>query len=356
MTYTQVRSIREIDEARWDAVTGDYLHMSHRWLRATEACQRFYKPCYLLLENKDGPYAAVLVNTSTAYQKKFGWLGWLYHRFNLVVRSPFSAMCSVLVKPGVCLDDVMPEMNAALNDLSRQEKRLLITVGNVNTADLPSWQKGGFQATPKAGVNMIDLPTTYEEYLAALPKKQQRELRRIYKRAADFDIHIEAGPLGNDSAEVYALLCEVFVKHGLSPHDIPFTTQFLDALSAELPDEVSLIRGYAGDKLVGVSFHLLDGPRLLVPLVGLHYEIARPSLLYFVLMNEAIRWGIEHGYQQIDIGMTNEREKRKQGFHLEERWVCHRAHIQPLNWAIKLASNLAQNNVALPPKLAKSKE
>lgn len=350
MTHTQVRSIREIDEARWDAVTGDYLHMTHRWLRATETCQRFYKPSYLLLENEDGPCAAVLVNTSVAYQKKFGWFGWLYHRFNLVVRSPFSSLCSVLVRPGVCMDDVMPELNAAFDELARQEKRLLVTVGNVRTGELPNWQNVGFQATPKASVSVINLPATYEDYLTSLPKKQCYELRRIRKRAAEYDIRLEAGPLGSDSEDVYALLYEVFAKHGILQKEMPFTVQFLDALLEEMPEEVSLIRGYAGDKLVGVSFNLLDGPRLLVPMIGLFYEIARPSLLYFVLIDEVIRWGIQQGFQQIYIGRTNEREKRKHGFHLEERWVCHRAQIQPLNRAIKLASYLAQRGLTSPTK------
>lgn len=145
--------------------------MTHRWLRATEACGRFYQPCYLLLENDDGPCAAVLLNTSVAYQKKYGWLGWLYQHFSLVIRSPFSSLCSVVVRPGVSLETVMPQLNAAFNQLSSHEKRLLITVGNVRTADLPSWQKAGFQATPKSGVSIIDLPATYEEYLASLHKE-----------------------------------------------------------------------------------------------------------------------------------------------------------------------------------------
>jgi predicted N-acyltransferase len=354
MIYTQVRSIREIDEARWDAVTGDYLHMTHRWLRATETCQRFYKPCYLLLENEDGPCTAVLVNTSVAYQPKFGWLGGLYQHINLVIRSPFSSLCSVVVRPGVPLDTVMPELNAAFNQLSRQEKRLLITVGNVSAAEVPSWQKAGFQATPKSSVSVIDLPATYEDYLASLPKKQRYELRRIRKRAAEFDIRLETGPLGSDSEEIYALLSEVFAKHGVSQNEMPFTSQFLTVLLDEMPEEVSLIRGYAKDKLVGVSFNLLDGPRLLVPMMGLYYEIARPSLLYFVLMDEVIRWGIQQEFQQIYIGRTNEREKRKHGFHQEDRWVCHRAHVRPLNSAIKLVSHLAQHGLTLPTRLAKS--
>lgn len=345
MIYAQAHSIREIDEARWDSVTADSLHMTHRWLRATETSWRFYQPYYLLLENEDGPCAAVLANTSTAFQKQFGWLGWLYNRFNLIIRPPFSSSCSVVVRPGVALDTVMPELNAAFNHLSRQEKRLLVTVGNVSAVDVMSWQKAGFQATPIAGVNTINLPATYEDYLAPLHKSKRQELRRIRKRAAQFDIRLEIGTLGNDSEEVLALLYEVYARHGVSQEDMPFASQFLDALAKEMPGELLLIRGYAGDKLVGVSVNGLNGSRVIGLMMGLYYEIARPSLLYFVLIDELIRWSIQQGFQQLSIGRTNEREKQKHGFHVEERWVCHRAHVQPLNWATKIASQLAQRTL-----------
>lgn len=181
-------------------------------------------------------------------------------------------------------------------------------------------------------------------------------MRRIRKRAAEFDIRLEFGPLGSDSEEIYALLCEVFARHGVSQDEMPYTSQFISVLANEMPEEISLIRGYAGDKLVGVSINLLAGSRLFMSMMGLYYEIARPSLLYFVLIDEAIQWGIQQGFQQMYIGKTNEREKRKHGFHQEGRWVCHRAHLRPLNRSIKVVSHLAQHGFTLPTRLATFQE
>lgn len=356
MNCIETSAIREIDEKRWDLVTSDVLPMSHRWLRVTEDHWRFYKPRYLLLENEQGPCAAIMANTSVGYEKNLGWMGWIYQRLSLVVRSPFSSLCSVVVRPGVSLEEVIPDVEAALKQLQRKEKRLLTTVGNVTGSDLVSWRRAGFLADPQTGASVLDVPATYEAYLEALPRKDRQELRRIRKRAAEFNVRLECGPLGKDTESVYTLLCEVYEKHGILRDDIPFTLEFFNGLQREMPEEVLIIRGYVGDKLAGVSFNLLDRSRLLGLMIGLHYELARPCYLYFLLHDEAIRWSIEHGLQRVYVGRTNEREKQKHGFSLEERWLCYRAALQPLNRALESALPLVQRAMGPATGTAMSSE
>lgn len=340
MKIIEACSILEIDEVGWDLVTNGVLQMSHRWLRVVESCWRYYKPRYLLLENDDGPYAAILANTAVAVEKEFGLIGWLYQRSSLVVRSPFSSLCSVMVRSDIALDAVMPEINTIFNQLCRQEKRLMIAVGNVDNANVSNWKNAGYMVAPKSGVSIIELPETYNDYLKSLRSKDRKEIRRVRKKAAEYNIRLETGKLGDDPEEIYALLCEVYANHGVLKDDMPFSSQFLVSLAQEMPEDVLLIRSYVGDRLVGVSLNLLDGSRLLVLMMGLYYEIARPSLLYFVLMDELIRLGIELGFRQVYIGRTNEKEKRKHGFQLDDRWICYRSNIQPLNRLLRVASQL----------------
>jgi predicted N-acyltransferase len=191
-------------------------------------------------------------------------------------------------------------------------------------------------------VNVLDLPATYDLYLASLSPKNRSELRRVRKRAAEFDVHFEVGPLANDSEQIFALLQEVFAKHGTAPQAMPFTSQFFAGLEREMPADVQFIRGYVGTTLAGVSLCLLNGPTLWWPMAGLRYEIARPTYLYFLLIDEMIRWSIEHGIQKIYGGKTAEREKQRHGFHLEERWLCYHASLRPLNQALAFALPLAQ--------------
>ena len=94
MIHTEACSIREIDEKRWDSVAGRVLPMSHRWLRLMERYWHSYGSRYLLFEDRQGPCAAAVVNTSTA-SEDLGLLGRLSEQLTLDISPPFSSMCGV---------------------------------------------------------------------------------------------------------------------------------------------------------------------------------------------------------------------------------------------------------------------
>jgi predicted N-acyltransferase len=341
MICRDARSIRDIDEERWDSITGEVLSMTHRWFRVMESSWRFHEPRYLLLEDAQGPCAAVVTDLYVSF-KNLGGSGWLRQRLSLAVRPPFSSMCGVMVRPNVSLEALMPQIMSALGQACRQEKRFLITVSNVNLLDLPSWQQAGFSAISQPSLNLLELPSGYDLYLKSLRSKDQSELRRIRKRVTEFDIHFEMGPLANDGGQIYSLLCEVFAHHGTRPKAMPFSPQFFVSLEREMPGDVLFLRGFIGKTLAGVSLCLLNGPTLWWPMAGLRYELARPSYLYFLLMDEMIQWSIEHHITKIVGGKTAEREKKRHGFHQEERWLCYRGEGYSLNKVLALASPLIQ--------------
>jgi predicted N-acyltransferase len=341
MRLTEARSIREIDEELWDSVTGDVLSMTHRWLRVMETCWRSYGPRYLLLEDQQGPCIAVIANTAVA-SENLGPLGWFYQHLSLAISPPFSSMCGVMTRPGTSLESVIPYLEPVLSQSCCREKRLLLTVDNVVPSDLPAWRQAGFLAYPQKGVSVLDLPLTYDLYQQSLNREARQELRRAHRRGARFDVHIETGPLANDSEQIHSLVCEVFANHGILNKDIPFAADFFGQLDREMSGNVQFVRGYAGGELAGLFVCLLNGSTLWAPLAGLRYEIARPSYLYFLLFDEVIRWGIEHGIQKLYMGKTNERQKQRQGFQLEERWFCYRSNFRPLNPVLAFGFPLVQ--------------
>jgi predicted N-acyltransferase len=249
----------------------------------------------------------------------------------------------VVVRPGISLEAIMPDLDAVLRQLCRHEKRLVITVSNVGASELSSWQQAGFLAVSQPKVGYLNLPATYEQYLESLRSRDRHELRRARRRGQKFDLRFETGPLMNDGEQIYALFCEVFTRHGTPPESIPFALQFPAALELEMPEDVFFLRGYAAEKLAGVGLCLRNGTTLWAPLIGLNYEIARPSYLYFLLTDETIRLGIEHGMKKIFLGKTNDSMKQRHGFHLEERWLCYRAHLGPLNRILSWVLPLVQH-------------
>ena len=341
MKTTEARSIQEIDEQRWDAVTGDVLSMTHRWLRVIESCWRPYEPRYLFLEDDQGPCVAAVADTSASVAG-LGLAGWLYQRLSLAVRPTFSSMCGVMVRPGLSIGSVLPELEPLLTGLCRRERRLLITVSNVDASNLSGWQQAGFLAARQPGTSVMDLPATYDQYFGALQRKNRQELRRARRRGADLDARFEFGPLAGDGEQIYSLVCEVFASHGTARKAMPFAPQFLAALERELPGEVLFLRGYLGETLAGVCLCLLNGTTFWAPMMGLHYETARSGYLYFLMQDEMVRWSIEHGMRKIFVGKTNERVKQRHGFHQEECWFCYRAGPGALNRMLALASPLIE--------------
>lgn len=344
MKFIEASSIRNIEEARWDAVTGDVLSMTHRWLRVMETHWSHCQPHYVLLEDEQGPCVALVADLYASF-KNLGLAGWLRQRLSLALRPPFSSMCGVMIRPGVSLDAVLPDVGAFLNQWCRRESRLLTTVSNILAPDVSGWQQAGFLTVSQPPVSFLELPDSYDEYLDSLRPRDRHELRRAYKRGEKFDLQFEIGPLADDGEQIYALLCDVFAQHGTPRAAMPFTAQFLTALNDELPGDVLFLRGYAAGELAGVSLCLRNGTTLWAPMVGLKYEIARPSYLYFLLQDERIHWCLEHGIQRIFLGKTNAREKQRHGFRAEERWFGYRASLSPVNRLLALVTPLVQRLV-----------
>jgi hypothetical protein len=106
-----------------------------------------------------------------------------------------------------------------------------------------------------------------------------------------------------------------------------------------------VVRGYVGEELAGFFLCMMHGEVLWGVAAGLHYALSRSNYVYFLLLDEIVRWGLEHGARRVYTGMTNERQKARHGFHARSRWFCFRAGPRPLNYALGTALPLAQRLV-----------
>jgi predicted N-acyltransferase len=352
ISYQIARSITEFDPACWDALAGGEASLTHAWQRVMEASRQSYRPFYVLLRDGQGPLASAVVNASESFGKR-GWRRWVVQRFPLVVRGPLSsASCGIGLRPGVDLADALPELERALSKLCWQNLRPLWGVSNVTEADLPFWRARGFLASAQWAHVVLDLPPSYEAYLAQLPASHRIAIRRLRKRAERFAVSFAHGPLAGEQEQLYALFYEVAASHDTPLEAVPFTPNFFSALEREMPDATQLFRGFVGGELAGYLFCLRYGSTLWGLVVGLHYELSRPSHLYFSLMDEMIRWSCAHGVRRIYGGMTSEQEKQKRGFGLQQRWFCYRAHPRPLQSALKVIAPFVHRSALRFPRRA----
>ena len=324
MRWRVVDSIHELDEERWDALAGSEVTMAHRWHRVMEASRLGYRPRYLLAEDERGPLVGIVADTGQSFGRS-RWLEVLLRRLTLMIEAPSSSRHSgIVMRP----DTPRERVDRLLADLCRSERRPLLAVANVGPSELPAWSMRRYGARPQPPSMVLELPVpSYEHYLASLPPRHRHEVRRALRRAAEADVTVSQAPLAGHESDLYPLLAEVCARH----RSRLFSPELFPSLARELPGQVMVFSATVHGQLGAFFLCLRQGRTLLAILAGLRYALAYPSSLYFVLLDDLVRWTLEHGIQRIHAGLSNEAQKQRHGFRPHARWLCVRAYPDPLN-------------------------
>jgi len=334
MKVQVAHSIHEFEPSRWDAVAGSRLPLSHAWLRLLETGALGYQALYLLVEDEQGPLAAA-VSPSWAVE----WWERAAFRQLLALYPPYSASTSGLaLREGCTLEAIFPRLEPLLRQVARKHLRLVTSLTVSSTAEAEYLQKQGFRTLEMAPGTVLPIQwPSYDAYLAAFPSWIRTGLRRSRRRAEKGGARIQAGvPISGLEPQLYALLAKTFMLNG-SKSPPPFSERFFSAAVEQMGDRAVLIAGYLGDELVGYVLAFHDQHSLITPLAGFD-EKARDAHVYFVVLQEAVRWAIEHGLRRIHLGTTNYHIKERMGFQLQPRIVCYRPSSRLLQPMVSLAA------------------
>lgn len=324
MRYQVVESIHLFDAERWDAVAGAEVTMTHRWHRVMEASRVAYQPRYLLAEDRAGPVAAIAAEASPSLGGS-GWRDLLLRHLTLIVSAPYSSRHSgIALRPGVSPECV----DILLQHLAWHARRPLLGVANLDSSELANWQKRRFHARHQPPRMVLDIGSqSYDGYVESLPARARHELRRARRRAAEAEVVVQPIPLQGSAVELYPLLAEVAQRH----RSVVFSPELFPALARELDDRVVVLAATVHGRTAGFFLCLREGTSLLAVMAGLRYAVAYPSSAYFVLLDELVRWSVEHGITRIYAGLSNELQKERHGFSPHSRWLCVRAYPTSLN-------------------------
>ena len=341
--YKWANTIAEFDEENWDTVARDQIAMTHRWHRVMEIGLRDHRPLYLLLKDLEGPLAIAAANQS-------GFLGGTKRREELLKRviltlsPPYSSFhCGVVVRPGAALNQVIPTLEAAMKEICRRERRLVWAIGNVPPSTLDDWQAHRFHVIKRPPLTHMDLPqSSYEEgYMGSLSREKRRRLRRMRRHAEKQGVTFEhSRHPGAWGEQLYPLLGEVYTYHGASAP--PFRREIFATLERHMPEETVLFVGKVKGQVAGFALGLLGGDSLFATMAGLRYELAQPNYVYFLLLDELIRWSIQNRLRSLYTGLTSYEAKQLQGFHLQPRYMCLRANGSLLDRFLGLMLPLGQ--------------
>lgn len=324
MRFRIVDSIHDLDAERWDALAGTEVTMTHRWHRVMEASRVAYQPRYLLAEDRAGPLTAIVAEKSPSLGGS-GWRDLLLRRLTLIVSAPYSSRhWGIAMRPGVSPDDV----DGLLQRLAWHERRPLLGVANVDSMDLAGWKQRHYQPRRQPPRMVLELESpSYELYQQSLPARARHELRRTRRRAAAADVLVRQIPLDGCAADLYPLLAEVAHRHG----SVVFSPELFSAVARELADRAVVLAASANGQSAGFFLCLKQGSSLIAMIAGLRYALAYPTSAYFLLLDELVRWSLEHGIKRIYAGLSNETQKQRHGFSPHARWLCVRAYPRPLN-------------------------
>jgi predicted N-acyltransferase len=161
----------------------------------------------------------------------------------------------------------------------------------------------------------------YEGYLRALPRRRRGEVRRegrIFERSG---LEWSQGRLPEDLPEVAELVETTYRHHGYPARDPADTLDMLERQVRRFQGRNVLLVCREQGRLVGAVSGFGDGRTLVLPWLGIDYEVAKDSALYFNLgYYIPIRYAAQAGYTTIDYGVEALHAKVLRGMSLRTTW------------------------------------
>jgi hypothetical protein len=280
-----------------------------------------YNPCrqrYYLLEN-----GATLLAGAVVYTHRQDLLTFLSIPSPVRLRI-IGIPCSV--SSGGIIGDTL-HTSSLCSGITRIEKRGLHLLLNASVPTVPAgWSNGSTLPT----IVFNNRFKCWDSYLSSLKSHYRRRIRKITEHLSHFTI--KQLPCASFSERHYSLYKDVYHK----------STAKLEKLShaffSHLPDTFDLTVLHFREKTCGWYITTTFKSTLSYFLGGMDYTVNNTFNLYFGMLQQIIRGGIEQGFSSIDLGQTAETAKARFGGTIESRYMAGH-HSNPLfNMLLKNAA------------------
>jgi predicted N-acyltransferase len=111
---------------------------------------------------------------------------------------------------------------------------------------------------------------------------------------------------------VYGLYMQTFNRQEIVLEKVPL--DFFVHIAANMPDETKYFLWRIEGKIVAFAFCLASKGHFIDYYLGLDYSIAHQYSLYFIRFRDLMKWCIEHGIKEYEMGVTTYEPKRRLGF------------------------------------------
>jgi predicted N-acyltransferase len=313
-----VDTIDRVDAAEWDGLCADHGYARHRWLRLAEAVMAGQRARYLLVRRDGRLVAAAAATIEHRLQdpRLDARLGWIVRRAPyLLVGVPLMAV------PGLLAGDDPAghgALLAAIRDHARRERFAFRVIDNL-PAEHPAWraQRDHVRLGWLPGTRLDIVWPSYEDYLAALPRKKRQEIRRGERRAAAEDIAVAPWTPAADEAPVLdRLVGDVLRRHG-DIHEL--APDLFARAAAILGDDLTVLAVRRRDRLAGCVALLREGEDLAAKWIGRDYAQTGGTAAYHAIVAGCVRTAIGLGVRRLHLGAAAYDTKRQFGVSLEPR-------------------------------------
>jgi predicted N-acyltransferase len=316
LDLTFATSIEQVAPDEWNALCGGRAFVDHRWLRFTELALLDHRPRFVLLRHAGQLVAAAVCGVEQRFahpslQRRAGWL--LRHLPCLRCEVPIASEYGLIFRSGVDEARLTSSLLFGVRRLALREHALFTTVGHV-----PVWDAVGGAELSRWQNTVLDVEwATFDEYLAARPRDDRHEIRRMRRRAEREGITVDAAPLSTQQLPLLrGLIRQVQVRHNALS---VYTEDFLERAVAVLAPDVYVLLARQADETIGCAVVVRSQDELLAKWLGLNYERTLGTGTYFALLSASVGLAIELRVSRLRLGATAYSTKEQFGVALEER-------------------------------------
>ncbi|MFH1505095.1 MAG: GNAT family N-acetyltransferase [Candidatus Omnitrophota bacterium] len=325
-------SVTEIDEKEWNAIVGrNRLICSHKYLKAIEKSQindcRYYYPvvydgneiiahtCVYSIDTELDTFARgitkIIINLIRRVWKEF-----------LILRSlecgtPVAIGNTISFKEGADKANVLKLLAQEVEHLAKE-----LNIKTILFRDFYDQELGLFDDLIQLGyIRIHNLPSTeikikwknFDEYLNSIRSRYKWKIIRRMEKCRGEDISIQVLNNFSEYADELEKLWVNIYNHAAEYRRERLGADFFKNIDKYLGDLSAVILIKKGDALVGFTLLLFDDETLIPMYSGLDYAYNKKYCIYFNLLYEIVKVGIERGMSNIELGITTLVPKKEIG-------------------------------------------
>ena len=349
-----VTSIRAIDAARWDELSGpSSVIRSHAYLDAVEQsgindCRYYYPVIYNQNDEMVAHACVYTISTDlaqllpTRLQRWVAGLRRVWPRF-LSVRitecaSPLVAGHGISIRGGEDRPALLRELEHAIDAIADSANSGLIVIRDFLTAEREAVDALLHQGyTLRMNMPLARIPVrwaSYEDYLASMRARYRKDVKRRLQKSIDNGQQVERLSRFGEHAETWAAQAQVVLARAQRFKRERLGPAYYANMDSKLGEQSLMLVARREGRMVAHGMVLTDRENTIATFFG--REAGRPSAEWFSLMNEVIKLGIERQSRYIHLGLGSYDAKSLVGADVEPLFLYCRSRFAPLNWLIRV--------------------